>query len=295
MSKQRLSQSWKNWLQENIARNCSPEDLLGKLLKNQFSIDSIREAMGEKFPANSQLLSNVPPDDIDYAAIAETHITRSDTGLQVQKFQTNKLQLYVIEDFMSKLECEKIVKISNSRLRPSTVTTGDKDKNYRTSSTSDLSLLDDPFVSDIDNKIARAVGIRPTYSEGLQAQKYEIGQEFKRHTDYFQLGTAEYEKYAGLRGNRTWTFMVYLNNVAKGGGTTFFAVEKIFTPRTGTAIAWNNLNPDGTVNPDTLHSGLPVERGHKMIITKWFRELGNGPMFFDDMAKNVRPDEGSNS
>jgi len=51
-------------------------------------------------------------------------------------------------------------------------------------------------------------------------------------------------------------------------------------PEKGLAIAWNNLYPDGRVNHDTLHAGLPVEAGHKIILNKWFRELGNGPMFF---------------
>jgi prolyl 4-hydroxylase len=45
-------------------------------------------------------------------------------------------------------------------------------------------------------------------------------------------------------------------------------------------VIWNNLRPDGTVNPDTLHAGMPVLAGHKIIITKWFRERGSGPMFY---------------
>ena len=40
--------------------------------------------------------------------------------------------------------------------------------------------------------------------------------------------------------------------------------------------------PDGTPNAATLHSGEPVTSGHKIIITKWFRELGSGPMFYED-------------
>lgn len=287
MSKKKLDASWKNWLLENISRNCNPEELLGILLKNHFAVDSIRETMGEKFPTNSHLLESLPGNDIDYKSIAETGITRPGTGLHVQKVLTDKLQLYVIEDFLSHAECDKIIHIATKSLRPSTVTTGEMYKSYRTSSTSDLSLLNDPFVSRIDTKIVRAIGIRPSYSEGIQAQRYEVGQEFKQHTDYFQPGTAEYDKYAGPRGNRTWTFMVYLNTVAKGGGTKFFAIDKTFAPRTGTAIAWNNLHIDGTVNPDALHSGLPVEEGYKFIITKWFRERGNGSMFFDDSLTKI--------
>ncbi len=75
--------------------------------------------------------------------------------------------------------------------------------------------------------------------------------------------------------------MVYLNNVEAGGGTRFFEINHTFMPAKGQAVAWNNLREDGTVNPDTAHAGTPVDAGHKMIITKWFRERGTGPMFID--------------
>jgi prolyl 4-hydroxylase len=76
--------------------------------------------------------------------------------------------------------------------------------------------------------------------------------------------------------------MVYLNDGMGGGGTKFFAIDHTFVPKKGQAVIWNNLNPDGTPNAATLHSGEPVTAGHKLIITKWFRELGSGPMFYED-------------
>ena len=36
--------------------------------------------------------------------------------------------------------------------------------------------------------------------------------------------------------------------------------------------AWNNMNPDGSPNVATLHEGMPVVKGTKYIVTKWFRE-----------------------
>ena len=66
-----------------------------------------------------------------------------------------------------------------------------------------------------------------------------------------------------------------------GGGTKLFAIDHTFIPRKGQAVIWNNLNTDGTPNPATQHSGEPVTAGHKIIITKWFRELGSGPMFYE--------------
>ena len=64
--------------------------------------------------------------------------------------------------------------------------------------------------------------------------------------------------------------MVYLNAVERGG-------ERV--PPFGPLLlagawhgaGWNNLQADGTPNPFTLHEALPVEAGHKWVITKWFR------------------------
>ncbi len=285
MGKRRLDDSWKSWLKENIARKCDTEELLGILLKNEFTLASIEECMGEHFPSHSSFLVDGPEGknqyDSDHKAIAATRITRIDSGLNAQQLLSDKLQLYTIDDFMSGAECDAIVELIRQNLRPSTVTIeSPTDKYYRTSSTCDLSLLKNKYVEKLDEKIARTLGIRLPYSEGIQGQHYEVKQEFKQHTDYFEPGTDEYVKYAGNRGNRTWTFMVYLNTVPKGGGTRFIKLNHVFQPQKGKAVIWNNLYADGLPNYDTLHAGLPVEEGHKDIITKWFREKGKGAMFY---------------
>ena len=37
-------------------------------------------------------------------------------------------------------------------------------------------------------------------------------------------------------------------------------------------LIWNNINPDGTLNYKSLHTGTPVKAGVKHIITKWYRQ-----------------------
>jgi prolyl 4-hydroxylase len=279
VSSKRLDESWTAWLRENIGRGCNPEELLGILLTNAFEIGSIRNAMGTHYPAQSPLAltaENRKPDPVDRATIASPWITLPESG--AKRFESDRLQLYTLEAFLSHAECDALVAVINRYLRSSTVTIESSDKAYRTSRTSDLSLLNSDLVARIDEKIARTVGIHPSYSEGIQAQRYEAGGQFKQHTDYFEPGTAEYRQHAGARGNRTWTFMVYLNDAEAGGATRFLAIDQAFLPVKGTALAWNNLRADGTVNPDTLHAGEPVMVGHKIIITKWFRERGAGAM-----------------
>jgi prolyl 4-hydroxylase len=285
MNKRRLDDSWKGWLKENIERKCNPEELLGILLKNNFTQDSIEECMGDLFPADSPLLQDLDGksglEDVDHKAISRARIARLDSGLNAQQLLSDKLQLYTIDNFMSDEECDVVVELMQSHLRPSTLTRDPPDDKYfRTSSTCDLSLLKDKRIEKLDERIARAVGIRLPYSEGIQGQHYEVGQEFKKHTDYFEPGTDEYVKFAGDKGNRTWTFMIYLNTAPRGGGTRFFQINHTFQPQKGKAVIWNSLHPDGLPNYDTLHAGLPVTEGHKDIITKWFRERGRGAMFY---------------
>jgi prolyl 4-hydroxylase len=73
-------------------------------------------------------------------------------------------------------------------------------------------------------------------------------------------------------GQRTWTAMIYLNDVEEGGATWFPQAGLRVAPRKGLLLAWNNMAPDGSPNTRTLHEGMPVVEGTKYIITKWFRE-----------------------
>ncbi|HVY79799.1 MAG TPA: 2OG-Fe(II) oxygenase [Steroidobacteraceae bacterium] len=266
-----LDASWKAWLQENLARGCDRPELVQILLTNGFSLSSIKQNMGDAFPLDT------PPQD----PLQPPRLVRHPPP-KLQKVPTDALDIYTLDDFLSANECDRLVALINHHLRPSTVTIEGTDQSFRISQTCDLSLLRSPTAARCDEKICRTLGIRPEYSEGIQAQRYDVGGQFKAHTDYFEPGTPEFAKYGGARGNRTWTFMVYLNEGMVGGGTKFFAIDHTFLPKKGRAVIWNNLNPDGTVNEATLHSGEPVTAGHKIIITKWFRERGSGPMFYED-------------
>jgi prolyl 4-hydroxylase len=273
--KPRMPQDWLNWTKENIDRGCDPAGIRDILLKNNFSLAVIKEAMGEKFPNDKEAISTQPEaNDVDYEGLANIKITKT-----AKRIETDLLQLYTLENFLSNKECDDLVELISKSLRPSTITMYDDDKYFRTSTTCDMALMKNAMVEKIDKKIAQTIGINPSFSEGIQAQRYDIGQQFKSHTDYFEPRTEEYRKFASVQGNRTWTFMVYLNNTIQGGGTHFVNLDKTFYPKKGMAVIWNNLYPDGTPNPDTLHWGLPVEQGVKVIITKWFREKGNGDIF----------------
>jgi prolyl 4-hydroxylase len=116
-----------------------------------------------------------------------------------------------------------------------------------------------------------ALKLPKEFGENIQGQFYEPGQYFKQHTDYFDPGSASYEHHTKGVGNRTWTFMVYLNNTVSGGHTFFPKLNIDFKPQQGCAVIWNN-QMNGKLNHATLHEGTPIESGFKAILTKWFRE-----------------------
>ena len=197
----------------------------------------------------------------------------------LRKVEKEKLTLYLLDDFMTADECARLISLVSNHLSPSETTYLIADKQHRTSTTAYLCHLGHPLAMQIDDKICRTLGIRAEYAEGTQAQRYDVGQQFKAHWDCFEPNTVVYQRMAGVRGNRTWTFMVYLNEGMQGGATRFTEIDYAVQPKTGMALFWNNLHADGSPNEATKHAGEPVTGGHKVIITKWFRAVGDGPLF----------------
>lgn len=189
----------------------------------------------------------------------------------VQRVPSPKLELFIRRDFLGADECERLIALIDADRRPSTIADPNGDGAFRTSETCDLD-GGDPFVAALNDRIARFVGLDPAHGEPIQGQRYAVGQEFKAHTDFFDPGGRDFARYCTLAGQRTWTVMIYLNQPEAGGATRFKAIDKTIQPETGKLLAWNNLRPDGTPNPNTLHHGMKVRAGMKYIITKWFRE-----------------------
>ena len=189
----------------------------------------------------------------------------------VQRFPSSRLDLFILRDFLGTEQCTQLIALIESSHRPSTLADYNGDDAFRTSSTCDLS-SEIPVVAELAKALSRLSGIDLAHAEPLQGQRYEVGQEFKAHTDYFEPGSADYEKYCAGPGQRTWTFMIYLNEVEAGGATRFRVIDKLIQPERGKLIAWNNRRADGSPNAATLHHAMKVRKGSKYVITQWYRE-----------------------
>lgn len=191
---------------------------------------------------------------------------------RVQRFPNPVLELFIARDFLPRDACAAFVELIDRERRPSTVTDPNGDPYFRTSESCDLASAASPLIPALDAVLSAFSGIDPAYGEPLQGQRYAVGQEFKAHTDYFEPSGADFGKVCSVAGNRTWTIMIYLNEVEAGGATRFTAIDKTIQPETGKLLAWNNRRPDGSPNPATLHRGMKVRKGLKYLVTKWYRE-----------------------
>ena len=308
--KKKISQDWQDWIKVNTERGCDPEEIYGILLKEGFDPVDIRNSFQPITKNNNTKETNFKPltskrkpffiriktfyqeyKSVRNRLLEEANIVSNKVELsEKQPFQlkTEKAEIYSIDNFLNAEESEEIISLIRSRLRPSTIASNNtkEDQNYRTSKTCDLGNLDNKLLEDIDRRICNFLGIDKKFSEVIQGQFYEAGEEFKAHTDFFE--DDQMKEYGGKRGQRTYTFMVYLNDVEEGGETEFLNIDHTFIPKRGSAIAWNNLQADGAVNINTMHQAHPVKKGTKAVITKWFREQHENEIFIKRINSKVK-------
>lgn len=269
-NKRKISDDWQEWIRSNMNAGNDKDGIFKILIDEGFDHDDIRREMNYEPSVSVQSLTN-PFKATNGQNKNETEkIDRSRVFMaNAQHLNIKQTDIYTIEEFLNTDECEKVIDLIKNQNKPSTLTSYESDKTFRTSSTCNLGALENDFIKNLDLRICKMLGIHPSYSESIQGQYYQIGQEFKAHTDYFE--TNELEKQAGMMGQRTFTFMIYLNDVEAGGDTEFPNLGTHFSPKKGMAVIWNSLNSDGTPNGNTLHHAHPVLKGYKAIITKWFR------------------------
>ena len=271
-----LTEDWRDWLRLNRDRGCDRAVLFRRAEDEGFDPVAIAMELGRMdLVAQPQPAAAAQPplgasaSQDFWAAMTSPPLTDPAHRPRAWRLDTELAQVYEIPDLLSSRECAAVIRAIDAALVPSTVTHGPSD--YRTSRTCHLHAADAVLASELDQRFARLMGVSPALSEPIQGQRYDVGQYFKAHTDWFAPGTAEYEEHASLGGQRTWTLMVYLNAVASGGETVFQRVGRRFTPIAGLGLAWNNLHASGEPNHDTLHEAMPILEGRKYVITKWFR------------------------
>lgn len=187
----------------------------------------------------------------------------------VSPIQTDLAEIYAGTDFLAPDECERLIAMVDAVAQPSTLYE-QTEPEARTSYSGDFD-RSDRFVQMIERRIDDLLGLPNAWGETIQGQRYLPGQEFRHHCDWFRTDGSYWPAEKRNGGQRSWTAMVYLNDVEEGGATAFHYLDMAIPPRRGAILLWNNATPEGEPNGMTVHAGTPPVRGAKYVITKWYR------------------------
>jgi prolyl 4-hydroxylase len=188
----------------------------------------------------------------------------------VHRVPVERAEIFAVGGFLSDEECAHLMAMIDRVAKPSATYDPAEGRKYRTSYSGDVD-GSDSFVRMIERRLCDLVGIDPAWGETVQGQRYDRGQEFRAHYDWFDTTAAYWPGEIERGGQRSWTVMAYLNDITEGGATVFDRIGVSVQPQAGALLLWNNALPDGAPNPDVRHAAMPVARGVKYVITKWFR------------------------
>lgn len=228
-------------------------------------------AQSPSYTTPEDLARDAPPADrAALAACGKRVRARLSADPAAYRLPTDRAEIFAFGDFLAPAECDRLIALVDATARPSAVFDAVVEQDFRTSYSGDVE-RSDPFVRMVERRIDDLLGMDPDWGETVQGQRYLPGQQFKAHCDWFWTFADYWPGESRRGGQRSWTAMAYLNDVAEGGATQFTRLGLSVQPRRGALLVWNNALPDGRPNLDTLHAALPVVEGRKYVITKWYR------------------------
>lgn len=120
-------------------------------------------------------------------------------------------------------------------------------------------------------RMAAACGVGERCLEPPALLHYSPGQQFHDHFDFVNPATPDYAGELARHGQRTHTFLVYLNDAYDGGETDFPRLGIKHRGTLGEGICFSNALADLTPDMRMLHAGRPPTRGEKWIVSQFVR------------------------
>ncbi len=218
-------------------------------------------------------MASIKPQFPDQAALARIGAVVRDrlaADPAVYRIPVEAAEMFAVGQFLAADECAHLIAEIDRVAKPSDIYHSIEQAQFRTSYSGDLN-AHDSFVRMIERRLGDLTGIDLSWGETVQGQRYTPGQEFRGHYDWFDVDADYWKHEDASGGQRSWTAMVYLNDVEEGGATEFTRLNLTIEPQAGALLLWNNALADGRPNQEVLHAALPVIKGVKYIVTKWFR------------------------
>ena len=178
--------------------------------------------------------------------------------------------IFVVDDFLTHAECDYLIEAASDSFMPAPVVgrgSGEVSPS-RTSSTCYLAREDLP---EYLRKISLLTGKPPEHCELPQVGRYMPGEQYLQHFDAFDVSDEDGRRFASNGGQRTVTVLVYLNDVAQGGATSFPHLNVNVQPRRGMAVIFFPSTLDGLLDRMALHSALPAV-DVKYVSQVWIRQ-----------------------
>ena len=195
---------------------------------------------------------------------------------------SDRPRVFRLDNFMDAEECFHLMDYSKPFLAPSKVLqrgTGAlvETEGRRSGSMRFANPLRDIVIWNLEQRLAQHSKLPVENGEPLTILHYAPGDEYRPHHDYFDPAVPGREVALRNGGQRIATLMTYLNDVDQGGETEFLETGLRIPPTQGTGILFYNVLPDGAIDPQSRHAGLPVLAGEKWLATRWIREQAFDP------------------
>jgi hypothetical protein len=120
-------------------------------------------------------------------------------------------------------------------------------------------------------RLGAAAGVATRFFEIAKLLHYEPGQQFAPHFDFQEPVTPALRQEVERHGQRVATVLVYLNDDYGGGETDFPRIGLRHRGKRGDALLFTSVKPDGSLDYDALHAGLPPTSGVKWVLSQWIR------------------------
>jgi prolyl 4-hydroxylase len=185
-------------------------------------------------------------------------------------------RIQVIEGFLPAAACDWLIARARSRLSRATIynqVTGGAVEDYRrTNSQCDLDIEAGGLLTFLVRaRIAAMTGRQERAMEIPKVLHYRPGETFAAHCDYLDPETPAFQQELAARGQRSDTFLIYLNDDFSGGETCFTRLDLSHKGARGDALLFANVDAQGLPDGDTEHVGMPPTSGEKWLFSQWLR------------------------
>lgn len=185
-------------------------------------------------------------------------------------FFNNEPLILKINNFISNDHCDSILNdLKNKNFFKAEVIGDDGKIKISKGRSNKTFIVRDEIIESINlfvDKLKRTFELESKDLTKIQVQKYSEKEKYLSHLDSYSKKFMDKE----CVSQRHVTFIMYLNEVKKGGETYFPLLDLKIEPKKGSLIAFENCFKNTIyTHPKSLHGSEPIQSGEKYILNFW--------------------------